>query len=68
MNQAEHIYRMYQLDGFPIQTIAETIERSRPWVYQKLGAFTWTREYLRNRGLLKKNEELKEKVEDFTEE
>lgn len=49
VNQAEHIYRMYQIDGFPIQTIAETIERSRPWVYQKLGAFTWTREYLRRK-------------------
>ena len=37
---------------------------------KSLGLFFWilTREYLRNRGILKKNEELKEKVEDFTEE
>ena len=37
---------------------------------KSLGLFFWilAREYLRNRGLLKKNEELKEKLEDFTEE
>lgn len=37
---------------------------------KSLGLFFWilTREYLRNRGILKKNEDLKEKVEDFTEE
>ena len=37
---------------------------------KSLGLFFWilAREYLRNRGILKKNEELKEKVEDFTEE
>ena len=37
---------------------------------KSLGLFFWllTREYLRNRGILKKNEELKEKLEDFTEE
>lgn len=37
---------------------------------KSLGLFFWilTREYLRNRGLLKKDEELKEKIEDFTEE
>jgi small subunit ribosomal protein S2 len=37
---------------------------------KSLGLFFWilAREYLRNRGILKKNEELKETVEDFTEE
>jgi small subunit ribosomal protein S2 len=37
---------------------------------KSLGLFFWilTREYLRNRGILKKDQELKEKVEDFTEE
>ncbi|MBL7054292.1 30S ribosomal protein S2 [Candidatus Woesearchaeota archaeon] len=37
---------------------------------KSLGLFFWilTREYLRNKGLLKNNEELKEKIEDFTEE
>tara|TARA_B100002003_G_scaffold244663_1_gene271122 strand:+ start:1913 stop:2512 length:600 start_codon:yes stop_codon:yes gene_type:complete len=37
---------------------------------KSLGLFFWilTREYLRNRGILKKSEELKEKIEDFTEE
>jgi len=37
---------------------------------KSLGLFFWilSREYLRNRGVLKKNEELKEKIEDFTEE
>ncbi|MCH8003529.1 MAG: 30S ribosomal protein S2 [Nanoarchaeota archaeon] len=37
---------------------------------KSLGLFFWilAREYLRNRGILKKDEELKEKVEDFTEE
>tara|TARA_Y100000310_G_scaffold344679_1_gene458749 strand:+ start:5851 stop:6450 length:600 start_codon:yes stop_codon:yes gene_type:complete len=37
---------------------------------KSLGLFFWilTREYLRARGVLKKNEDLKEKVEDFTEE
>ncbi|MDP6648236.1 MAG: 30S ribosomal protein S2 [Candidatus Woesearchaeota archaeon] len=37
---------------------------------KSLGLFFWilAREYLRNRDILKKNEELKEKVEDFTEE
>ena len=37
---------------------------------KSLGLFFWilAREYLRNRGILKKNEELKEKIEDFTEE
>ena len=37
---------------------------------KSLGLFFWvlTREYLRNKGILKKNEELKEKIEDFTEE
>ncbi|MCH8067443.1 MAG: 30S ribosomal protein S2 [Nanoarchaeota archaeon] len=37
---------------------------------KSLGLFFWilAREYLRNKGILKKNEELKEKVEDFTEE
>ena len=37
---------------------------------KSLGLFFWilAREYLRNRGILKKNEELREKVEDFTEE
>ncbi|MDP6600059.1 MAG: 30S ribosomal protein S2 [Candidatus Woesearchaeota archaeon] len=37
---------------------------------KSLGLFFWilAREYLRNRGILKKNEDLKEKVEDFTEE
>lgn len=37
---------------------------------KSLGLFFWilTREYLRNRGIIKKTEELKEKIEDFTEE
>lgn len=37
---------------------------------KSLGLFFWilAREYLRNRGILKKNDELKEKIEDFTEE
>jgi len=37
---------------------------------KSLGLFFWilAREYLRNRGIIKKNEELKEKIEDFTEE
>lgn len=37
---------------------------------KSLGLFFWilAREYLRNRNILKKNEELREKVEDFTEE
>ena len=37
---------------------------------KSLGLFFWilTREYLHNRGILKKNEELKETIEDFTEE
>lgn len=37
---------------------------------KSLGLFFWilAREYLRNRGILKKDQELKEKVEDFTEE
>lgn len=37
---------------------------------KSLGLFFWilAREYLRNRGILKKNEDLKEKIEDFTEE
>jgi|TARA_B100001964_G_scaffold245071_1_gene329675 small subunit ribosomal protein S2 len=37
---------------------------------KSLGLFFWilTREYLRNKGILKKSEELKEKIEDFTEE
>jgi small subunit ribosomal protein S2 len=37
---------------------------------KSLGLFFWilAREYLRNRGILKKSEELKEKLEDFTEE
>ena len=37
---------------------------------KSLGLFFWilTREYLRNRGIIKKDEELKEKIEDFTEE
>jgi len=37
---------------------------------KSLGLFFWilAREYLRNRNILKKNEELKEKIEDFTEE
>ena len=37
---------------------------------KSLGLFFWilAREYLRNKGILKKNEELKEKIEDFTEE
>ncbi len=37
---------------------------------KSLGLFFWilAREYLRNRGILKKNQELKEKIEDFTEE
>ena len=35
---------------------------------KSLGLFFWilTREYLRNKGILKKSEELKEKIEDFT--
>lgn len=37
---------------------------------KSLGLFFWilAREYLRNKGILKNNEELKEKIEDFTEE
>ena len=37
---------------------------------KSLGLFFWmlTREYLRNRGILKKSEDLKETIEDFTEE
>ena len=37
---------------------------------KSLGLFFWilAREYLRNRNIIKKNEELKEKLEDFTEE
>ena len=37
---------------------------------KSLGLFFWllTREYLRNRGILKKNEDMKEKIEDFAEE
>jgi len=37
---------------------------------KSLGLFFWilAREYLRNKGILKKNEDLKEKIEDFTEE
>jgi hypothetical protein len=50
VDQAEHIHRMAHQDGFPIETIAEVTERSRPWVYQKLTAFEWTRNYLRANG------------------
>ncbi|MEK6868698.1 MAG: 30S ribosomal protein S2, partial [Nanoarchaeota archaeon] len=37
---------------------------------KSLGLFFWVlaREYLRSRGILKGNEELREKIEDFTEE
>ena len=37
---------------------------------KSLGLFFWilSREYLRSRGILKENEELREKIEDFTEE
>ncbi|MFW9880800.1 MAG: 30S ribosomal protein S2 [Candidatus Thorarchaeota archaeon] len=37
---------------------------------KSLGLFFWmlAREYLRNKGILKKNEELRETIEDFTEE
>ena len=37
---------------------------------KSLGLFFWilAREYLRNRGIIKKDEDLKEKIEDFTEE
>ncbi len=37
---------------------------------KSLGLFFWilAREYLRNRGILKKNQDFKEKIEDFTEE
>jgi small subunit ribosomal protein S2 len=37
---------------------------------KSLGLFFWilTREYLRNKGILKKNEDMKEKLEEFTEE
>lgn len=37
---------------------------------KSLGLFFWilAREYLKNRNILKKNEELREKIEDFTEE
>ena len=48
VNQAEHIFRMHHVSGFPIETIAEVTERSRPWVYQKLTAFEWTERYLKN--------------------
>jgi hypothetical protein len=48
VDQAEHIYRMANQDGFPIETIAEVTERSRPWVYQKLAAYEWTKDYLKN--------------------
>src|SRR6266705_653211 len=48
VDQAEHIHRMANQDGFPVETIAEVTERSRPWVYQKLTAFEWTREYLKS--------------------
>jgi hypothetical protein len=48
VNQAEHIYRMHHVSGFPIETIAEVTERSRPWVYQKLTAFEWTEKYLKS--------------------
>ncbi|SRR6266571_1307985 len=47
VDQAEHIYRMANQDGFPIETIAEVTERSRPWVYQKLAAYEWTKNYLK---------------------
>ncbi len=48
VNQAEHIYRMHHISGFPIETIAEVTERSRPWVYQKLTAYEWTEKYLKS--------------------
>ncbi len=47
VDQAEHMYRMANQDGFPIETIAEVTERSRPWVYQKLAAYEWTKNYLK---------------------
>lgn len=48
VDQAEHIYRMAEQDGFPIETIAEVTERSRPWVYQKLAAYEWTKNYIKS--------------------
>ena len=48
VDQAKHIYKMHNIDAFPIETIAEVTERSRPWVYQKLKAFEWTEKYLRS--------------------
>lgn len=47
VDQAEHIYRMYNQDGFTIEQIAEVSEKSRPWVYQKLTTYEWTKDYLK---------------------
>ncbi len=58
LNQAEHIWRMNNYGGFTVLSIAETIERSRPWVDQKLKAFEWTRAYLKRNG--------KAEVSDFS--
>lgn len=48
VDQAEHLYRMNNEDGMSHDEIALIVERSRPWVIQKITAFEWTREYLTN--------------------
>ena len=65
--------------GVPVIAICDTNNQSNNIDFvvpannkgkKSLGLFFWilTREYLRNKGILKKNEDLKEKIEDFTEE
>ncbi|MFH0868344.1 MAG: 30S ribosomal protein S2 [Candidatus Woesearchaeota archaeon] len=65
--------------GIPVIAICDTNNQSNNIDFvvpannkgkKSLGLLFWilAREYLRNRGILKENEELKEKLEDFTEE
>ena len=44
-DQAAHVYRLNHDDGMDVAVIGENIRKSKPWVYQKIKAFEWTRDY-----------------------
>lgn len=58
LEQAAHMYKMYEEDALTQQEIAELLGRSRSWVSQKINAYAWTEEYLEEYG--------RENISDFS--
>src|ERR1041385_433637 len=58
LDQAAHVYKLINDDGFTVPQVAELLRVSPAWVYQRLKAFEWTEAYLNKYG--------REKISDYS--